>query len=366
VTGSPGHRVRELLGRAIAAGLFPGGAALWSKAGEEPSVCVTGRAETRPRQRILTEDTWFDLASLTKPLATTTLALAAFRSGSLGPGTTVGEVLHETDGSPVGDLEVHHLLTHASGLPAWLPFYSLTEGRREKLIDVVRWIPVEAAPGSRVLYSCVGFIILGLMLEQLSDSSLAELFRLEVLVPKRLEDDLGFNPDPALRDVAGGAARALTEERLVLDLGLDPKWVPPVGHGLPDDGNARFFGGAAGNAGLFGSLRGVQRLAAEYLGHDAVVLTPEDVRPAIKSQTPGLDQERGYGWQIATSRGCSAGAALPTSGFGHTGFTGSSVWAEPEGGRVWVLLTNRNHSEQRGVDLHPLRRRFHHLAFSPD
>ena len=158
----------------------------------------------------------------------------------------------------------------------------------------------------------------------------------------------------------------MTEERLVLDLGLDPKWVPPVGHGLADDGNARFFGGAAGNAGLFGSLRGVQRLTAEYLGHDAVVLTPEDVRPAVKSQTPGLDQERGYGWQIATSRGCSAGAALPTSGFGHTGFTGSSVWAEPEDGCVWVLLTNRNHPEQRGVDLHPLRRRFHHLAFSPD
>jgi len=365
VTVPPGRRVRELLERAVAAGLFSGVAASWGTAGESPSLCVTGRAEIRPRQRVLTEDTWFDLASLTKPLATTTLALVAFRSGVLAPRTRVGEVLRETDGSPVGDLEVRHLLTHASGLPAWLPLYSLAEGRRHKVVDVLQLIPVEAAPGTRVVYSCVGFIVLGLMLEQLSDTSFEEMFRREILVPKRLEDDLGFNPDPGSREVAGGAARAEAEERLVRALGFDPRWIPPVGHGLADDGNARFFGGAAGNAGLFGNLRGVHRLTSEYLGRDAVVLTPDDVRPALSSQTSGLEQERGFGWQNATSQGCSAGDAVPMSGFGHTGFTGTSVWAEPEEGRIWVLLSNRNHPGQRGVDLHPLRRRFHRLAYPP-
>ena len=359
--------VRELLDRAISAGRFLGACALWGKAGDEPSCCAAGRAEIHPRPREVTEDTWFDLASLTKPLVTTTLTLMAFDEGALAQATRVGEVLRETAGSPVGALEVRHLLTHASGLPAWRPFYSLAEGRRDKVGDVMQSIPVEAPPGSRVVYSCVGFVILGLMLEQVSGVELEQLFYRRVLVPSQLEDDLGFKPDPSKREVAGGAARPLAEERLVLDLGLDPKWIPSVGRGLPDDGTARFFGGAAGNAGLFGTVRGVYRLASEYLGGDTVVVPSAEVRPAVVSQSPGLEQERGYGWQIATSRGCSAGAALPATAFGHTGFTGVSVWAAPDQGRVWVLLTNRNHPTQRDIDLDPVRRRFHSLTLqSPE
>lgn len=365
MTGSSGHGVRKLLSRAVAAGRFPGAAALWGKAGEKPSVCVEGQSETRSRRRRVVESTWFDLASLTKPLVTTTLTLAAFRSGVLSPTTRVGSILKQSDGSPIGDLEVRYLLTHASGLPAWLPFYALAEGRRENVASVLPRIPVDAPQGSRVVYSCVGFIVLGMMLEAVASAHLEDLFRVEILVPAKLEDDLGFNPDPAVRDVAGGAGRPAAEDRLVHDLGLDPKWIPTVAPGSADDGNARFFGGVAGNAGLFGTVRGVYRLTSEYLGRGAVVLRPDEIGPAVESQTPGLEQERGYGWQIATSRGCSAGPALPASAFGHTGFTGVSVWAEPVGGWVWVLLTNRNHPEQRGVDLHPLRRRFHHLALSP-
>ncbi len=203
------------------------------------------------------------------------------------------------------------------------------------------------------------------MLEQVSGTSLDILFREKVLEVLTLENDLGFNPDPVRRAVVGGAARPKAEHRMVLDLGLDPKWIPPVGTGRPDDGNARFFGGAAGNAGLFGSLRGVERLTAEYSRRGATLLTPEETRRALESQTQGLEQERCSGWQIATSRGCSAGAALPPTAFGHTGFTGVSVWAETGSGGIWVLLTNRNHPGQRGIDLHPLRRRFHDLTSAP-
>jgi CubicO group peptidase (beta-lactamase class C family) len=364
VTAAPNLRVRNLLARGIAAGQFPGAAAAWGSSESALSICVAGAASIRPRRRAVSENTWFDLASLTKPLVTTTLVLRAFRNGDFGPATRVGEILGESEGAPVGELEVRHLLTHSSGVPGWLPFYCLAEGRRENLAEVVRGIPVEAPPGSRVVYSCVGFIILGLMLERRSGRSLADLFHTEVLVPAKLEDELGFSPDMAVREVVGGAVRSSAEERLILELGLDPKWIPPVGPGLADDGNARFLGGAAGNAGLFGSVRGVYRLMAEYLGRGGVILTEDDALSAVKSQTPGLEQERGYGWQIATSDGCSAGAALPNTAFGHTGFTGVSVWAEPGGGRIAVLLTNRNHPGQRGVDLHPVRRRFHSLAFS--
>ena len=362
MTGGADQRVQELLERAIAAGLFPGAVAEWGRTGGAVSSCAEGQAEVEVRPTDVTTDTWFDLASLTKPLVTTTLSLLAFREGVLAPKTRVGEVLHETAGSPVGELEIRHLLTHTSGLPAWLPFYCLAEGRRANVAQVLRQIEVESRPGKRVIYSCVGFIILGMMLEEVSGSDLERLFHRRVLVPMGLENDLGFNPDSTLRPLAGGASRALAEQRLVLDLGLDPGWIPAVGRGLPDDGNARFFGGVAGNAGLFGTVRGVWRLTAEYCGGGTNLLTSEEVGPAVTSQTGGLEQERGWGWQIAATRGCSAGDSLPATAFGHTGFTGVSVWAESSGAGIWVLLTNRNHPGQRGVDLHPVRRRFHALA----
>ncbi len=362
MTATAECRVRDLLAAAIAAGRFPGAVASWGRGDAAPSGCFAGRAEVRPTARDVTADTWFDLASLTKPLVTTTVALLAFRAGVMAPRTTVGEVLRETAGSPVGNLDVHSLLTHTSGLPAWLPFYCLADGRRENTPRVLERIALEFEPGEQVVYSCVGFVILGLMLEQLSGNSLDQVFQRQVVAPTGLGDDLGFNPDPGRRSLAAGAFLPSAERRLVLELGFDPKWIPAVAMGRPDDGNARFFGGVAGNAGLFGTARGVRRLAGEYAGVGAGHLTPDDVHPAVTSQTPGGRQERGYGWQIATTAGSSAGSGLPATAFGHTGFTGVSVWAEAAHGGVWVLLTNRNHPAQRGVDLHPVRRRFHALA----
>lgn len=356
-------RVHDLLARAVMAGRAPGAVALWVHGSGPQHCCFEGRSDLRETPRDVTADTWFDLASLTKPLVTTTLSLLAFREGVLTPDTRVAEVLCETGKSPLGDLEVHDLLTHTSGLPAWLPLYCLAEGRRERISRVLQRVAVESRPGAKVLYSCIGFVVLGLMLEELSGSRLEDLFRRRVIIPLGLEEHLGFHPDPDLRPVAGGATRPTAEERLVLDLGLDPEWIPAVGTGLPDDGNARFLGGAAGNAGLFGTAHGVSRLTAQYFGSfGGTLLSGEEVEPAVTSHTGGLEQERGWGWQMASSPGCSAGAAMARTAFGHTGFTGVSVWAEPVNGDIWVLLSNRNHPAQRGVDLHPLRRRFHALA----
>ncbi len=360
--GGADQQVRDLLERAVAAGRFPGAVAQWGRVDGEVSTCVVGRAEVRDVPRDVSDDTWFDLASLTKPLVTTTLSLVAFQERLLSPNTRVGEVLRETEGFPIGELEIHRLLTHTSGLPAWLPFYCLAEGRRDTVPQVLRHIELASGPGERVVYSCVGFIILGLMLEEVSGSDLERLFRDRVLVPAGLEGELGFNPDTAFRVLAGGALAPLAEQRLVRDLGLDPVWIPAVGRGLPDDGNARFFGGAAGNAGLFGTARGVRRLTAEYCGGGTNLIALDAIGPAVTSQTSGLEQERGWGWQIASSRGCSAGGSLPDTAIGHTGFTGVSVWADPMGTGLWVLLTNRNHPGQRGVDLHPLRRKYHAVA----
>ncbi|MEJ2582945.1 MAG: serine hydrolase, partial [Acidobacteriota bacterium] len=161
-----------------------------------------------------------------------------------------------------------------------------------------------------------------------------------------------------------GAAHPTTEKRLITEQGWDPTLVPAWSLGQPDDGNARFLGGVAGNAGLFGTARGVRRLAAEYLPGGGSLLTADEARQATRLHTKGLAQGRGWGWQLGSTKGASSGPALSKEAFGHNGFTGVSVWSEPRNGGVFVLLTNRNHPSQRENDLHPLRRRFHSLAAS--
>ena len=356
------RNLRRLLQRGILAGTAPAAVAAWGRAGGEVSGEALGVSTLFPERAEVSGETWFDLASLTKPLVTTTLTLLAFRSGVMAPRTRVGEVLDEVRGTDVGDLEVQQSLIHTAGLPAWLPLYCLTEGRLDLLPRRLGNIQLEGRPGEQVVYSCIGFVILGLMLARIADEGLDSLFQREVLKKVGLEAELGFNPDPATHSLSGGATQPAIELRLIRDLGFDQQWIPATGHGLPDDGNARFLGGVAGNAGLFGTARGVIALASEYLPGGGSLLSSAEVAEATALRTEGLEQRRGWGWQLASSPGCSAGQALSEGAFGHTGFTGVSVWCDPQTKNGYGLLTNRNHPAQRGNDLHPLRRAFHRLA----
>lgn len=354
--------VRELLQRAIRSGSSPGMVAAWGGVGGEISGAIAGYSTVIPERIETSAETWFDLASLTKPLVTTTLALLAFRSGVVAPTTRVGEVLGEIHGTDVGDLQIEQLLTHTAGLPAWLPLYCLAEGRRDLLVSRLGEISLDSQPGQQVVYSCIGFVTLGLMLERIADEGLDSLFQRDVLKVVGLENQLGFCTEPATHSLVGGAARPAVELRLIRDLGFDQRWLPPLVPGLPDDGNARFLGGISGNAGLFGSVRGVVALASEYLPGGGSLLSADEAAEATVNHTEGLGQGRGWGWQLGSTPGSSAGQALPKEAFGHTGFTGVSVWCDPRLQKVFALMTNRNHPAQRENDLHPLRRRFHCLA----
>jgi CubicO group peptidase (beta-lactamase class C family) len=357
-----GTGVERLIERATVAGLAPAASAVWGRAGTRPRTGTFGTAVLGPHPTPARPDTWFDLASLTKPLVTTTLALLAIRSDVLELSTTVGAVLDETAATPVGGLDVLSLLTHTSGLPAWLPLYCLVRGQRQRLPECLAELRPAVAPGERVIYSCIGFVTLGLILERIAGEDLQSLFQREVLKVLGLESDLGYSPNPEQRPLAGGPRSPVVETRLVAEMGHDVGWIPPLADGLPDDGNARFLDGVAGNAGLFGTAHGVWRLASEYAPGGGALLTAEEAALATALHTPGLGQGRGLGWQIASTPGCSAGPALSPAAFGHTGYTGVSAWVDPSTGGVFVLLTNRNHPWQREIDLHPLRRRFNTLA----
>jgi CubicO group peptidase (beta-lactamase class C family) len=349
-----------LVERARRAGFAPGLVAGWQAVGSaEPTILRTGRVTVEPGSVPVDETTWFDLASLTKPLAVGTLILLAARRGWLDLETTVGEVLAEARTTRTARITVRELLIHRSGLPAWAPVYALAEGRRDAAVDAVLALPITPAPRD-VVYSCPGFLLLGWMLERRADTALDDLFRELVVVPLELDDDVGFRP-ACDRTLAGGAAEPRAERSLCEERGLDPGWIPKPAIGLPDDGNARFLGGVAGNAGLFGTVIGVLRIARAFL-EAGEFLTAEEIDLATTDHTPGLSQARGLGWQLAASPGCSAGSALHPGGFGHTGFTGTSLWIDPTRGIAIALLANRTHPAHRDVDLHPLRRRFHHLV----
>jgi CubicO group peptidase (beta-lactamase class C family) len=356
------QNTRELLRRAIRAGSAPAAVAAWGRAEGEISDEVLGYSTLLPEPAEASRKTWFDLASLTKPLVTTTLSVLAFRSGAMATTTRVGEVLDEIRGTAVGDLEVEQLLTHTAGLPAWLPLYSLAEGRSDLLASRLGRVRLQGQPGRQVVYSCVGFVMLGLMLARIADEDLGALFRHEVLKVVGLEGELGYKPDLATHSLTGGATEPTVEMRMVRDLGFERRWIPATGFGLPDDGNARFLGGIAGNAGLFGTARGVAALASEYLPGGGRLLSSGEAAEATMLRTEGLEQGRGWAWQLASTPGCSAGPALSESAFGHTGFSGASVWCDPNTKSVFALVTNRNHPAQRENDLHPLRRAFHRLA----
>jgi len=355
--------VRLLLQRSIGAGMTPGAVALVETPGRRSTVAV-GWARVLPERWPASEETLYDLASLTKPLVTTTLFLLARRQGRLELGMTVEESLPEASGSPCGGLTMHQLLTHTSGLPAWLPLYAMARGRLENAFAALLETQPVGPPGGQVIYSCPGFILLGWILERILKRPLDRAFHQMVARPLGLEKELRYRPDPRSAPLAGGAADARIELELLRDMKLDPLagHLPPAAEGMPDDGNARFLGGAAGNAGLWGTARAVARLAAEYFPGGGRVLGGEEAALATRLWTEGLEQGRGFGWQLAFTPGCSAGAALSPGGFGHTGFTGTSLWADPADRRILVLLANRHHPAHRSVDLHPLRRRFHALG----
>lgn len=309
----------------------------------------------------MTPRVWFDLASLTKPLVTTTLVLLARRHG-MGLDDPLGRFLPELTGSPWAGVTVWQCLTHTAGFPAWAPLYAFGEPSRENYLRVLAGMAPVYAPGTAVVYSCLGFLALGMAVERVGKAPLSRLFRREVTLPLGLSEELDFCP-PLFQAVALGERRFFVEESLCRERGL-PADPPPALSGCwsCDDGNARGLGGVAGNAGLFGTALGVLRLAQEYLPGFGRLLQEEEAALATGNHTPKMAQARGLGWQLAATRGCSAGPGLSTLAFGHTGFTGTSVWVDPDRLAVFVLLGNRLHPGGRTPDLHPLRRRFHVLA----
>ena len=356
-------RLAEYLERHIEAGDFPGASYLVAQEGRVLAEGALGFAVVRPERIDATTATIYDLASLTKPLAGALLAALLESEGRLSFDDPLSRRLPEW--SPHGEaarITLLDLLTHRSGLPAWNPLYIHASDRT----SCAEWLerqPLERPPGTRVVYSDPGYILLGLALERAAGAPLDRLFADRVAGPLRLTGLL-FRPGPALRRQVAATEAGNRRERLLAGAEGDRYngWRTDVAWGEPHDLNARMLQGVSAHAGLFGTARAVYSVAREFLGCGSGLLGDRQRGLFRANLTPGLGQDRSLGFLLASGAGSSAGAGMSRGSFGHTGFTGTSLMIDPDARRVYVLLTNRVHPEFREINMNAIRRGFHEVA----
>jgi len=365
--------INALLAARIAAGDFPSAVYLVAERGRIRFSGALGDAVREPEHHAATVETIYDLASLTKPLVTGLLSARLVERGELELDRAVAAYLPEFARAPqTAHITVRHLLTHTSGFPAWRPLRILTGDRRERVLDIIAANDLEYATGSRVVYSDLGFITLGLLLERITGAALDEWAQTEIFRPLKLERTF-FKPERAfLTGVAACELGGNAYERGMCEMGgladsagtaTAGAWREELIWGEVHDGNAYFLGGAAGHAGLFSTARETLRLAEQFIATRTQLLAPETCALFRTNMTEGLNEARSFAWQLAATKDSTAGGALPPDSFGHTGFTGTSCWIDAARERVFILLTNRTHTRALPfVNINGVRRQFHTLA----
>lgn len=383
------ERVRGLLSRTIEDDGVPGAVALVRWRGHTAVQEVQGWAEVSPNRREMLLDTVFDLASLTKPFATTAVALALVERGQMALDEEVTGVLPELKTARGAGVTFRRLLTHTSGLSAWRPLYASARSP-EEILDVINDLGIAYPPGSRFEYSDVGFITLGIALERIAQQPLDDLAR-ELIFERCGLTSTGYRPPPEPDRYAATERGNEFERRMAEWAGLSFEgWRHDCYPGEVNDGNAYYgLGGVSGHAGLFSTAEEVGILGQMWLDGGAFagerVLSSASVQLATTNQAPAGGAARGLGWALA-SRSAPAlqelsradagffppsgtpwkprpsGELLSEGAFGHTGFTGTSVWCDPNTDLVGVLLTNATHpSVDLSIGLDRFRARFYNI-----
>lgn len=347
--------LRAIVENAVASGRTPGAA--WCVAGPAGILSrgVAGDACVDPAREPADETTPYDLASLTKPLATALLCVLLEREGRLDLDAPASAIVPELAGSAYGHASLLDFGAHRAGLPAWRPLFAAGTTREAYLAAVAREAPER--PAGEAFYSDLGYVVLGIAAERAAASELDALF--DERVAKRLGLRLTGFPGTGTRFARAAATERgnVFERAMAGDAAAGYPFRTEVIRGHVHDANAWGIGGVAGHAGLFGTAEEVAflgRAILEGLGGTRMLLPVAGTGSRTFGLTPAEDSD--------TLRG-----VLPADALGHFGFTGTSMWLEPATGRVHVLLTNRIHPVVPAEDFSATRREFHAAASSlPD
>lgn len=346
----------------IEVGSFPGVSYVVGNSEGIVAENALGHAVVKPARLRATVDTIWDLASLTKPLITGTLALQAVAAGSISLLERVSTYLPELGETEKRNMTVLDLLTHRGGFQAWYPLYTQGLGDAAYL-EEIRHRPLRYLPGTRVIYSCLGFILLHQIIERVAGRPVEEIAAAEIFEPLGITS-AGFNlPDRLKTRIAATEWGNANERQMVYRRGLEfDRFRDYLIWGEVNDGNAYYMGGVAGNAGLFGTARDVFAIAKTYLDGRETLLPEEIVAQSRRNYTMGLEENRGLAWQLQTPRGDHPTSMLSEGTFGHTGFTGTSVYVDPERDLIMVILTNRLHPTCKPLNTQYIRRMFHQIV----
>jgi CubicO group peptidase (beta-lactamase class C family) len=302
-----------------------------------------GNRMITPQVLPMLKGTLFDLASLTKSIATATSVMILKERGLIDLNHDISLYLAEFKRK----ISIFHLLTHTSGLPAWRPLYVEVKHRSE-VVKYLSDLNLEYETGNKVVYSCLGYILLGEMIRKITGLGLDEFANREIFKPLSMNDTL-FNPPENRREECAATEDSNSFEKRMSNY-RDYRWRKGVIVGEVHDENANFLGGVAGNAGLFSNAYDLARFAKMLINGGENILSPDSIKMISTIHTPGLNESRGLGWII-----------LPDKTLYHTGFTGTAVWINLERRFFATLLTNRVHPDATKEGIVDFRQTFYRL-----
>jgi len=340
---------------------LPGAVLLVARRGKVVYHEAFGDMSTVPERRPMAKDMIFDLASLTKPVATATSVMILAERGKLSLWDRVKMYIPDFEpyrdwlGEPSDDARLWHLLTHTSGLPPYTDAEAAGKAlgnpcSTEALVKYISALPKSAAPGENFAYSCLGYITLAHIVHAVTGRTVADFAAENIFKPLGMKNT-GYLPDPKFAD------------RLVPTQVIEGKPLLGVVH----DPLARLQGGISGNAGLFSTAADLAIFAqmllqgGEYKG--VRILGPLAVERMTSIYPRTAASGRGLGWDLDSAYSSNGGDLFGSQGFGHTGYTGTSAWIDPETKTAVILLTNSVHPDDKGTVV-PLRARVANVVAS--
>jgi CubicO group peptidase (beta-lactamase class C family) len=338
-------RLDSIASVAMAEGAAPGVAIAVGRWGRLVHLRSYGRIDVAPDAPAVTDSTMFDMASLTKVVATTTASMILEDEGKLNLDAPVHTYLPELNDSAKAGITVRMILTHSGGFEAFATLWRDFRGRAAYL-EQINARPLAYTPGDSTIYSDWDFVLMGLIIERITGMPLDQFVASRVWEPLHLRDT-GFNPlaSGALPADSSCTAAFRPDHPLLSRIAMteiDTAYRHIHVHGIVHDENACALGGVAGHAGLFSSARDVavfcQMLlnGGQYGGVN--LIEPATIARWTARQKRG--SSRALGWDTPSGHS-SAGRYFSARSFGHTGFTGTSIWVDPERGLFVVILTNR-------------------------
>ena len=324
--------VDGVIQQAVADGNIPGAVLVVGHDGTVVYRKAYGSRALEPRREPMTLDTVFDLASLTKVIATTTAVMQLVEQGKVRMNDPVAKYLPEFAQNGKEDITVRQLMTHYSGLAPDLDLTTPWEGKNTAY-QLAFVEPPETTPGSGFVYSDINFIMLGALVERVSGETLDAYATQHIFAPLKMTRTR-FAPPAAWREKIAPTQYDENEHML---------------RGVVHDPSARRMGGVAGHAGLFSTADDLAKFAQALLNGGGGILAPAVVEKMTSPETPpSAPVLRGFGWDIDSPFSSNRGDLLPVGSFGHTGFTGTSIWIDPTTQSYIILLTNAVHPRGKG------------------